>query len=722
MVKGLGSLLWIMLAVFVVDMIVDRMFKMDFSQRLILLVGMIAVAAAVAFWKLLKPISTLPGNDALVYEIEKGNRSLGESLISSIELSRAENLESIGVSEQLASATINKGLDDVKELDFSNIIDKSGYTRNLGILGAGIAALAMLGIGITQSDFLSTWFNRNVLLGDAQWPQGTYLEIVGAQDGNISLPRGVNHRQLVNVTEASTNRDVSLNLELESPDGSRTIYSMKPTGKLDGRQHSFLFNNLSSAFRFRATGGDDVTEWVKVSLVEPPAIVDLEITAHLPEYTGAAPLGLKGDGPHPLLVGTWLDIRANSNKPLASATLKSGKSVYQMALSEDGNSFTATPGKTEELVAGPYEFELLDEGNLGNARKSKFTVTIKEDQVPRIRAELLGISGLVSTRAILPTEFQVVDDFGLTDIMFSASWKPEENDEKPDPEETGQTMLIDSLESHKDQSWTAAESAAAFDLLPLKLTPGTSLKLAVISHDNQPEQAGVGKSQEFLLRVVTDEKLRGDLLRREDEQRKAFEQAYAMQLSLSSELEALSISRPQPGSDTDAFHKAREMQLLELVRNQKGIGTAIDQIAGRFEEFLVEITNNRLDEIEKELAPDKPRINERYDTKIIQPIRQIDTDLVTEATRYLDNCRRVEKQDAPLQEAVTSTLAVQEQILARMNEVLKAMNASRSFQDLLNSLLEIKWLEEQINKKLDEKMNAKDIFEDADPDDIFENE
>jgi len=340
--------------------------------------------------------------------------------------------------------------------------------------------------------------------------------------------------------------------------------------------------------------------------------------------------------------------------------------------------------------------------------------------VPRVRAELLGISGLVSTRAILPTEFQVADDFGLTDIMFSANWKAEETNDKPDPEESSKKMLIDSLENHSDQKWTTAESAAAFDLLPLKLTPGTSLKLAVVSHDNQPEQAGLGKSQEFLLRVVTDEKLRGDLLRREDEQRKAFEQAYAMQLSLSTELEALSISRPQPGEEEESFHKAREMQLLELVRNQKGIGTAIDQIAGRFEEFLVEITNNRLDEIEKELAPDRPRINERYDTKIIQPIREIDSDLITEATRYLDKCRRVEREDASLQETVTSTLAVQEQILKRMNDVLKAMNDSRSFQDMLNMLLEIKRLEEQINKKLDEKMKAKDIIDDADPDDIFE--
>jgi len=269
MVRGLGILLWTIVGLFLADMFIDRLFKMDFSQRLIMLVVMLAVVVAVAFWKLLKPISTLPGDDALIYEIEKGNQSLGESLISSIELSRAENLDSIGASPELTNATIERGIRESESIDFGNIIDRSGHQKNLFSLIAGVGLLILLGIGITQSSFLHTWFNRNIMLGDTQWPQGTYLEIVDAKDGKISLPRGINHRQLVNVTDASSVSNVSVKLELENADGSRTIYAMKPTGKREGRQHLFLFNNLSSEFRFRASGGDDVTDWVQVSLVEP---------------------------------------------------------------------------------------------------------------------------------------------------------------------------------------------------------------------------------------------------------------------------------------------------------------------------------------------------------------------------------------------------------------------------------------------------------------------
>jgi len=268
-VRGLSRWLLIVLGVLVLDIIIDRGFKMDFSQRLIMLGVMLVVGGLFLFWRLLKPLSSLPGNDALLHEVEKGNRSLKESLISSVELSRVEDFESLGVSQQLASKTIARGIEDAKQIDFGEIIDQTNHRKNLGLLAVGVLGLALLGLGVASTNFLGTWFNRNILLGSQQWPQGTYLEIDGAKDGKVIVPRGVNHRQLVNVTEASSMAAVNVNLEIENAGGGRTIYSMKPNGKLDGRQHAFVFNNVSSSFRFRATGGDDVTEWVTVELVEP---------------------------------------------------------------------------------------------------------------------------------------------------------------------------------------------------------------------------------------------------------------------------------------------------------------------------------------------------------------------------------------------------------------------------------------------------------------------
>ena len=219
-----------------------------------------------------------------------------------------------------------------------------------------------------------------------------------------------------------------------------------------------------------------------------------------------------------------------------------------------------------------------------------------------------------------------------------------------------------------------------------------------------------------MLRVVSDEELRADLLRREIEQRKAFDQAYQVQMELSSELQAVAARLPEPDASQDDFDAQREATFIGLVQNQKGIGTAIDRIANRFEEFLVEVKNNRLDEAENEIAPDQ-RIETRFDEKIIQPIRRLDQDLVSMATRNLDNCRRAVRVPDEFDQAVSQTVEIQARIMEEMKRILSAMNDSESFQEIINDILEVKrdqsqLLQDGIRKKTKPKnvFEGKDIF------------
>ena len=145
--------------------------------------------------------------------------------------------------------------------------------------------------------------------------------------------------------------------------------------------------------------------------------------------------------------------------------------------------------------------------------------------------------------------------------------------------------------------------------------------------DSKPDTPNQAASKELLLRVVSDEELRSDLLRREIEQRKSFEQIYQAQLELMSAVQVVGASEMAEGMAPDKFHRALESKLIELIRDQKGVGTSVDRIANRFEEFLVEVKNNRLDEAENALAPDQ-RIETRFDEKIIRPIRSMDQNMI----------------------------------------------------------------------------------------------
>ena len=148
------------------------------------------------------------------------------------------------------------------------------------------------------------------------------------------------------------------------------------------------------------------------------------------------------------------------------------------------NNFSLTLS-AEELRGGEYQFELLDESGLRNSRPSKFNITIKEDQPPRVRANLLGISGLVVPRAMLPTSYQVADEFGIRRLYFDCVWKTGTEDEAD-----LQRQLVFAEFANSPEPTRAAKDVEVLDLLPLKLTPGMSFRFAVAAEDTRPEIAG----------------------------------------------------------------------------------------------------------------------------------------------------------------------------------------------------------------------------------------
>ena len=98
LVQGIGRWLMVVLAILVLDMLLDRFFKMDFAQRLVMLFVMGAATAFYFVYRVIKPLLSRPTDDALIYEVENKNPDLNECLISGVQLSRQKDPESIGVS------------------------------------------------------------------------------------------------------------------------------------------------------------------------------------------------------------------------------------------------------------------------------------------------------------------------------------------------------------------------------------------------------------------------------------------------------------------------------------------------------------------------------------------------------------------------------------------------------------------------------------------------
>jgi hypothetical protein len=438
-----------------------------------------------------------------------------------------------------------------------------------------------------------------------------------------------------------------------------------------------------------------------------------------------------------------LDVVIETNKELSSAVLnhdlgqvvlqpidESGKKYAvplqpEVAPEEDGES-AAENSSTADAIAsnavlrgGEYQFVLTDTSGLANVRKSKFGVSIKRDKPPAVRANLLGISGLVVPNAMLPTSFEAVDEYGLRALQFSSQWRtPDMTD--ADPPVSRDIAFVSNQLPQSAPLVREVDEVEVLDLQPLGLTAGSSLRFVVEAQDFQPGGESVGRSSELLLRIGSPEELRADLLRREVEQRKAFLNARDQQVDMAGELDSWLV-RWSENESTDSFAASQEADLIRLLRDQKGLGTMVDRVAVRFEEFLVEVKNNRIDESEAAAGIDpENRLMARFDNGIIQPIRELDRDPIARATRQLDAVRLAVSANENLAGSVAQTLAVQQEIVDRMDRILAAMTSSEDYQEVVNKALELKADQQRLKNDIQNSLQPKSIFDDEGLEDVFD--
>lgn len=680
-VAGLYRLLWLALLLAAVDLGLDWLFRMDLSQRAVMLVLIAGALAYAAYHWLVVPLSCPMSDDALCLEVERKHPDLGQSLISALQLARLDRVVDRGMSPVLVEHTVQEGAQAAARLNFTSVLDASGWRRNMALLVLGIAAWLAVGVGIARSAPLSIWFNRNVLLGEAAWPQNTYLVVERAVDGKVTFPRGGDWTQIVSVRDDSLVLPEAVYLDFRSA-RSRPTQAMK---KVEDRTFEAMFNNVLESFEFRARGGDDVTDWVRVELVEPPSVEDLTMVVTLPEYAGGGEEALPpGKGPYYILKGSRLNLQGTANKPLQSAALTvEGKSSPLNLSSETrfGGNLSA-----EALVPGQYVVELVDTLGLTNRRPATFGLRLKTDREPRVRARLMGIGGMVVPKARIPLNARVSDDFGITDVHVAYAWRGDEAN--------GQQGQIKLEEATGQLPAKEISFDDTFELQPLQVPVGTALTFSVTAIDND-EVSGVkpGKSSDFLVRVVTEEELRTDLLRREKEQRQEFERLAKLQDEILTDTRALAA---EVKDAEELASQAREL-LIQLQRRQKLIGVNTSGVADRLESIVIEVLNNRLEE-------EGGKLERRLRADILAPMRKLVEEDVPAAVQELDASRRVASQKEARTTALEEAILQQEAIAETMRQILTQLVKSEGYQEAVNLLLEIQKSQQDVfDRTLKEK-------------------
>jgi hypothetical protein len=504
------------------------------------------------------------------------------------------------------------------------------------------------------------------------------LEILNAKEGRIRIPRGEDLIVAIGVREDSKIIPSEVLLQTR-PSRRGNATAAKKTGD---RAFEAVFKSVIDPFEMRAVGGDETTPWVTVELAEPPTVKSMELTVTAPKYAGGKVEKLPSDrGPFYVLKGSSIEIAGQTNKPIMSGEIRKDGSVTPLAIT-GGTSFTVSVPSSVSL-AGKYEVHLTDDEGMTTRRPSTFSIADRPDRDPKIQAKLVGISAMVVPKAIMPIEIRASDDFAVSSVSISYSVRTEE---KPEPSKPA-TLELAGL---KDQFGKGAVGGLVrVPLETLNLPVGSSLSFFVVAKDNDdvsgPKE---GRSSEFVLKVVSEDQLRTDLLRREKEQRQEFERHLKNQDDLATECRSLMAL----GSGAPNLPPDQKQLLMQLQRRQKVLVGNVAAVADRFDSILQEVINNQLEE---EGGPLRTRLVE----KIISPLKKLAQEAIPAAVLEMEKSRRLFENAAERQQSLATLVKQQEEILVKMREILSHLVKTEGYQEAINLLYEIQKTQQEVMRR-----------------------
>jgi hypothetical protein len=543
------------------------------------------------------------------------------------------------------------------------------------------------------SPTVAIWFDRNILLGEREWPQNVHLQVIGADGNVLKVSRGDDWLLEAEVTEGSRRIPEEAWLEIRGETQQQRMESA-------GRRFQLPMAPASQPFEFRVVSGRAFSEWTRLTLVDRPTVDEVTLIAIPPAYLKQPPVELSAKaGPYQLLKGSSLRVSGRASKPLSTATLAHGRASVSMAMQPDA-TFQAEIGPAD-LKEGDYSISVTDTESvrqpgfeqpapLTSRTPTSFRMKLVADQPPDVQAKLVGISGVVTSRAAIPIEGRLSDDHALASARLQRRHRLDEADSDV-AAEIDLAAALRPGDRNVDLTWS-------FDLAPLSLPAGVSVSFTIEAQDfNDLTGPGIGRSATFVVRVVTDEEFRANLLAREREQATELEKRLKQQQDLLTETRALLAGSSQATELGDDERR----RLAQIRKQQKTIGEEAGRIARRFEDMLAEIRNNRLED-----AGPTP-LQSRLKDGIAAPLWKVSTGDVERALSELDGATKSLSDPLRRNQHVTETSNAQERVIAGFQDVLSRMEQSQGFQEAVNRLLEVQRAQEEVLKQTErEKQEA----------------
>jgi len=502
----------------VVQATADRWLELSWNTRVVLL-SLDGLAALVLLWFfVIRPLCRRLDLRKAALLVERTLPQFRTSLISAVEFSGKGSDYPAG-SRPLVEKLLADVSEEVGKGDVARAVVKAGRLKRIAIacVIVLIAAAACFAWGRPLSPLLV----QRILLSHQVFPDETKVVDVSGDMIVISGTDAVVSAKAEGVIPQSGR------LVVTHPDGTAETIPVPPS-RTESGLFQFTVRNVREPFGYRFELHDGAGAEHRVGVRVPPTLQQITFTQIYPKHTGL-PETVMSPSNLRLLEGSQLRIEATGSEALQSAVLeiKGVPDVLPLEVSGEARNTMKTELKVPASGWKSMSLHLVSASGEASANDPVYRVELVRDRPPSVVVS----QPKKETITVIPGEkvsfvFRVGDDFGLRRVALCYRvFRP-----------TGGGGLEAAEESQLPISFDPAEKAFSrnfiWDLaLLVPVVPvGGSITCWIEAEDNNPEKSvATTRSAEKVIRIVSEEQKRAELLELLGERAKDIEKLYELQ-------------------------------------------------------------------------------------------------------------------------------------------------------------------------------------------------
>jgi len=520
---GLAMTLGVGVELLALAMFVDWWLDLAWGLRLLVLLAQAGVATYLLIRFVARPLIHPPDDDEMALMVEKARSVFRSRLIAAVQLSRPGAITS-GTSVAMAGALIEETEAIAAPMDFNAVVQTDKLKR-LGALAGTVTILGVAGLmfgGTVSADLL-----KRVFLSTTPVPRKTRVNVVG---GNKVIGRGDSIR-----LEAWVAGVIPASGKLEIRYSGRRVQEFNlEQDRENRRRFGRTIENVQDSFSYVFHLNDGDSPAYQVKTIPRPTILSMECGQEFPAYTRFPPVK-RSLGDLSLLAGSRLKIKAVATKTLKTAairfvgttaastsvaSLNGEKAVVRrdaaidapvrtIALTITGKNATELSGSfviPAKGLAG-FSVQMLDTEGMESRDSAVYRIDTIPDKPPVIRITYPDRKEELLTRqATLPVAFEASDDFAIAKLRLR--YKVDTVDESAE-----KTIELD-LEGENPQRFKRRHEWKIGGFSPL-LAEGSKIEYWIEAEDNNDATGpGIGSSEHYFAKVVSESEKRTDLLNR----------------------------------------------------------------------------------------------------------------------------------------------------------------------------------------------------------------